>query len=354
MSESSPQQPQIKTKPATISDVARLAGVSPGAVSKVFNNSGRISLATADRIRDAARKLNWKPNSTAVALRTSRSHTIGVVLSSKTGRPDLSNSHVDFLTGIELALHPRNYGLLLNINTQNKGDEVGFYQAMIAQQRMDGLIITDPKVYDPRIDFLKGLGIPLVVAGTPHESYDVPFADVSPSGSGVDQAVDHLVSLGHTRISYIGGSTDYMLPKIRQEAFVSALATHGLYPHSVSSMDYSYENGHNQTLELLGKPNPPSAIMYGNDPMAIAGIHAAESLNFRIPTDLSIVGFDGLALGDWVRPRLTTVQRNSEQRGTAVATKLLHLIDGKLEPEFLIDVPRLIVRESTGPCSHSK
>nr|BFF20473.1 hypothetical protein GCM10025730_39940 [Promicromonospora thailandica] len=233
-----PRKPRGSGRP-TISDVAALAGVSPGAVSKVFNGTGRISEATAERIREAARKLSWRPNAAAIALRTARAQAIGLVLSSDTKVPGVGAGNMDFISGIESVLSPREYGLLLNIFISGQHDENHFYRTLAERQRMDGIILTNSMVGDTRPELMSRLGLPAVLVGAPWKPGAIEYVDADPPGAGIAETVDHLVGLGHERIAFVSGPKDFVLPVLRREAFVQRLADHGRQPHSVIAVEYS-------------------------------------------------------------------------------------------------------------------
>ncbi|MFC6509458.1 LacI family DNA-binding transcriptional regulator [Promicromonospora citrea] len=343
-----PQKPRGSGRP-TISDVAALAGVSPGAVSKVFNGTGRISEATAERIRDAARKLSWRPNAAAIALRTARAQAIGLVLSSDSKVPGVGAGNMDFISGIESVLSPREYGLLLNVFISGQHDEHHFYRTLAERQRMDGIILTNSMVGDTRPELMTQLGLPAVLVGTPWKPGAIEYVDADPPGAGIAETVDHLVELGHERIAYVSGPKDFVLPVQRREAFVQRLAEHGRQPHAVVSVEYSPARAAEETTALLAAPVRPTAILYGTDTMAIAGMRTLQAAGLRVPDDISVVGFEGLTLGEWIDPPLTTVQRFAFQRGRAAAAKVLTLLGETVEEPVPLERPALVVRGSTGP-----
>lgn len=333
----------------TISDVAALAGVSAGAVSKVFNGTGRISPPTAERVREAARKLNWTPNPAAIALRTSRAQAIGLVLTSSSPVPEVGAANVGLISGIESLLSPREYGLLLNVFLTGRHDESAFYRSLAERQRMDGVILTNSVVGDTRFDLMRDLGVPAVLVGTPWKPGVVDYIDADPPSAGIPETVDHLVGLGHRDVAFVSGPAGFVLPNIRREAFTARLAHHRLTPHSISSVGYSPAAAAEETNRLLDGESPPTAILYGTDTMAIAGMRTVQSRGLRVPEDVSVVGFEGLEVGEWVDPQLTTVQRFAFQRGRAAAAKLLGLLGETIEEDVPLEKPVLIVRQSTAP-----
>jgi DNA-binding LacI/PurR family transcriptional regulator len=331
----------------TIGDVAALAGVSRAAVSKVVNGTGKISPATAARVQDAVRKLNWTPNAAAVALRRSRSRTIGLVLS-RPGALEIGATSSLLISGLESVLAPRSYGLLLYLVDHTADDETRAYRTLAEDRRVDGVVLTDSRYGDTRFALMRSLGLPAVLIGTPADGDPVPHLDNDPPGAGVDDAVRHLLELGHTRIAYIGGPDDRVQARARHEMFDATMAAAGLQPVASIATDYSPESSADRTGRLLDAAGTrPTAIVYGSDPMAIAGVSAARSRGLVVPADLSVIGFDGLPIGAWLDPPLTSVHRDAVQRGRAVARRLLGLLGEDVGEPPPLDRPHLLVRGST-------
>lgn len=334
----------------TIADVAALAGVSRGAVSQVFNGTGKISDATALRIRDAAASLNWTPSPAAAGLRLSRTYTVALVLSDSTNAVELSGSSASLLTGLESVLTPRGYGLLLYVfDKKTGGDEETAYRTLAGTRRVDGVVLTNSREDDSRFELMRRLELPAVLVGTPRDDDPIPHLDSSPAGAGVAESVQHLLSLGHRRIALIGGPIDRVQPVERRREFEAALAAAGLSPVATVATNYSSTEAAAHTTSLLSSSHPPTGILYGSDGMAIAGMKAAKVMGLRIPDDVSMVGYDGLAVGQWVDPELTTVSRDTTERGRMAARLLLRLLGEDIHEPIELTPPTLIVRGSTGP-----
>jgi len=339
--------PESPARRPTISDVAALAGVSRAAVSKVFNGTGAISAPTAERIQEAARKLNWSPSPAAVALRRSRSRTVGLVLN-RPGAAEIGATSSLLISGLEAVFTPQGYGLLMYLIDRNPEDEARAYRSMSAERRVDGVILTDSRFNDGRFALMRSLGLPAVLIGTPGDGDPVPFLDSDPAGAGVDDAVVHLLELGHRRIAYIGGPDDRVQARARREMFETTMATAGVIPTASMATEYTPEGAARGTATLLDRgEGRPTAIIYGSDPMAMAGMSVAHERRISIPDELSVIGFDGLPIGAWLQPPLTSVRRDAVQRGRAVATRLLRMLGEEIEPIDQLDRPYLLVRNST-------
>lgn len=335
-------------KGVTISDVAAAAGVSPGAVSKVFNGRGKISAATSQRIREAARRLNWSPRASAVALRRSRSNTVGLVLhrSTSTG---IADSRTLLIEGIESVLTPREYGLLLHTSDHSVVEDDRVYRLMADSKRVDGVILIESGVEDHRFALLQELQLPAVLLGTPWKNAPFPHVDADPPSAGIPESVQLLAGLGHRHIAYIGGPGSSAQAVLRREAYEQAVVLAGLTSAATIDAAYSADAAAENTSRVLTLPARPTAIMYGSDSMAIAGIRSARLHGLSVPGQLSVIGFEGLPVGEWTEPQLTTVQRNPAQRGRAAAARLLRLLGETVEDEHPLERPYLIVRGSTAP-----
>ncbi|MCW4459810.1 LacI family DNA-binding transcriptional regulator [Microbacterium sp. MPKO10] len=351
MSENSPAgAPDSAPAPrarATIADVAARAGVSRAAVSKVFNRTGSISVDTTERIRQAARDLNWTPSATATALRRSRSHTIGLVLDKPSDRVDIGLGTASFLAGIQSELAPLDYGLLLHAIDREPAHQLAAYRTFAETRRVDGMILTDSVENDPRFPLLAELGFPAVLVGTPFGDEQIVHVESPDPEAGVVDTAEHLLGLGHRRIAYFGGSPGRYQSEARRTAFVDALARRGIEPVSNELVDYNPKRAAAATVAQLRSESPPTALVYASDAMAIAGIQAATELGLSVPHDVSVIGYGGVDVGEWMTPSLTTVRRDSEQRGRAAAITVLRLLGERPEGDATLENPELVVRGST-------
>ncbi|MFD1715243.1 LacI family DNA-binding transcriptional regulator [Amnibacterium flavum] len=333
----------------TITDVAALAGVSPGAVSKTFNGTGSISPATGERIREAARKLNWTPSASAVALRRARSQTVGLVLNRQSQSSSLSTTTADLITGLESVFAEHEYSLLLHLFTRDQGEEAALYRRLADSRRVDGVVLTDSTIGDQRYGLMRDLGMPAVLVGTPWGDDPIPHLPTEGDG-GLGAVAEHLLGLGHRRIAYIGGPEDRVQAGIRRQAFQGALGAAGITAHPVvATRSYSADESAELTRTVLDATPRPTAIVYGNDIMAIAGMTIAREAGLRVPEDISIVGYDGSSIARWTQPQLATVQRNVVQRGRVAAAILLRQLGETVEGSFDLAHPHLVEGRSTGP-----
>jgi DNA-binding LacI/PurR family transcriptional regulator len=330
----------------TIADVATRAGVSKGAVSFALNGRPGLARATVDRILAAADELGWRPSNRARSLSVSKAFALGLVI---TRDPDVLSSDPffpAFIAGVESVLAPRGQALVLQVVTPGEEEAVG-YRRLAQDGRVDGVFLSDLRHADPRIDLLVELGLPAVTLNRPEGPSPFPAVTLD-DRPGTIAVVEHLVQLGHRRIAHVAGPPAFVHATARSDAFVSAMSAAGLEPVAIEVSDFTAAGGTEATRRLLALPEPPTAIVYANDRMAIAGIGAAHQAGLKVPTDVSIAGFDDSELAEFVHPGLTTVRADPFGFGAAAAETLNRLIDGGGEvPDFELPPARLVLRQST-------
>ncbi|OZM75910.1 LacI family DNA-binding transcriptional regulator [Pseudonocardia sp. MH-G8] len=334
----------------TIAQVAQLAGVSKATVSKAFNNRGGVSAETRRRVLMAAESLGWRPSARAVALTSGGSGAVGFVINRA---PDLLSSDPYFgelLSGIERTLAEHSYWLLLQIAEHTTpAQERDAYATLAQTQRIDGVFLVESRIMDQRFEVVDELNLPAVIVSRPWARTDIPWEGAADPGGGVADAVAHLAALGHRRVAYVAGPPDRSHVQYRTQAFLGAVAANGLSVLGIARTDFSAEEGHRATVELLGQRETPTAILYDSDPMAIAGCRAAHARGLRVPEDLSVIGHDDIHLSRWTTPALTTIQQDVQGLGERCAARLLGLLGVPVAAPGPLPDPVLVVRESTGP-----
>ncbi|MBR8658029.1 MULTISPECIES: LacI family DNA-binding transcriptional regulator [Bacillales] len=329
----------------TIYDVAKKAGVSISTVSRVINNTGRISAKTKKRVLDVIEQLGYQPSVVASALTGKRTRTIGLII------PDVANP---FFAELARRVEDRGRELgfnLLMCNTDNNPDTEDMYLSLLRQKSVDGIIIgTNARNHRVLRELLEeNLPVALIAQDIPELMIDVVAVDDYLGGY---QAAQHLVSLGHKRIAILVGNMNRTSDKYRLEAFRQALEDHGLEltEDLVIRTDYSREDGKRAARELLTSPKRPTAIFACFDFLAIGVYQAAKELGLRIPDDVSVVGFDNTILASIVDPPLTTIAQPIDEMGRQVMDLLVREIEGdKKTKQRVILPPELIIRQSTKP-----
>jgi DNA-binding LacI/PurR family transcriptional regulator len=332
----------------TIVDVARRAGVSKGAVSFALNDRPGVAPETRDRILAAARELGWQPSTRARALSRSRAFAVGLVMRRA---PELLGADPwfpQFLAGVESTLAERGSALVLQVVGDDDEAEASSYRRLAGQGRVDGVFLNDMLVDDHRFDLLAGLGLPAVAVGRPVGPCPFPIVTVD-DRQGVAATVEHLLDLGHRRIAFVGGTTGYVHSLSRRTAWRQVLAAAGIAPGPELVADFTGPGGAAATGALLELAGPPTAIVYANDVMAIAGMGVAIGRGLAVPGDLSVVGFDDVPLAAHVAPALTTVRQDALAWGRAAAEVLLAVSEGRPAADVELPAATPVFRASTGP-----
>ncbi|RMI03745.1 LacI family DNA-binding transcriptional regulator [Cellulomonas triticagri] len=339
---------------ATITDVARRAGTSKGTVSMVLNDRPGVAPATRARVVAAVQDLGFRPSGAARALSLSRADAIGLVLARVPATLRSDSFYAPFVAGLEQGVGHADCAVLLRF-VADEAAEAAAYRALAEGRRVDGVVLADLRCDDPRVDLLADLGLPTVTLNRPDVPSSAPAVCHDDVGA-VEQVVAHLAALGHRRTAYVGGPLRYLHARRRRDAWRRATRDHGLAPGVEVSADFTAEGGARATHELLDlRPaQRPTAVVYGNDTMAVAGTVVAQHRGLVLPRDLSVVGFDDGELSAYVRPSLTTVRTDPFAWGEQAARTLVDLVHlgpdhAAVPTDVHLDAPRLVVRDSTAP-----
>jgi DNA-binding LacI/PurR family transcriptional regulator len=328
----------------TIADVARQAGVSAAAVSFAVNDRPGVSTETRERILVVARELGWRPSASARALTEARTRAIGLVLARDTAQLELDAFFVRFLSGIERALTRVDYALLLQLVPGGAQAALPAYDRLAAAGRVDGFLLTDVELDDPRFALLEAAGVPVVLAGRPVGSCPFPWVETRHE-EGLAAPVEHLVALGHERIAFFGGRADHEHVQTRvdrwRDAIEDAGGEEGIVVHAGDG-----EAGAAADVLLAAEP---TAVICASDALALAVVVAARARGLDVPDDLSVIGFDDSPLAALASPPLTTVRVDYAEFGEAAAGALLAEIGVAEAPEYAPSAPGLVVRASTAP-----
>lgn len=334
-------------KRLTISAIAQEAGVSIAAVSYALNGLPGVSAETRERIIAVADRMGWRPNIAARSLSVARAHAVGLVIARPADTLGVEPFFMRFISGLERELAAAGSALLLQV-VENHRAWNQTVQAWWAEHRVDGVIVTDVQVRDSRLPVLARIDVPAVIAGRPRPQVASP-AVWSDDAIAVKAAVEHLVSLGHTRIARVAGLSTLDHTRVRTGAFTQAMKAHGLDPSDVLDTDYSFEAGAEVTAALLARRRPPTAVIYDNDLMAVAALGVARDLGVSVPGDLSVVAGDDSPLCLIGQPAITALSRDVAAYGAQTARTLLDLVEGREPSSVVVDPPTLEIRASTAP-----
>jgi LacI family repressor for deo operon, udp, cdd, tsx, nupC, and nupG len=324
-----------------IADVAKMANVSTATVSRVISNAGTVKKETADKVLEAINKLNYKPNMLARQLRRLETKTIIVII------PDITNTFFsNVLRGIESVATEYAYQVLLG-DAQNIVERESSYLAVLGEKKADGVILLTARTDQRALEEISK-EFPVVLACEYFEGSNLPTVSID-NISSARKATEHLISLNHKRIGHISGPLKVVVGRDRLKGFNQAMAQHGLFvdPLLVQEGDFSYASGFNLMKKLLTLEVPPTAVFTANDEMAMGAIKAAKSKGFKVPEDLSVVGFDDIKFASIFEPALTTIAQPTFDMGKKAMELLLKLINNKeLEKNQIILADELIVRDS--------
>jgi DNA-binding LacI/PurR family transcriptional regulator len=316
----------IDVKRPTIADIAKRAGVSKGAVSFALNGQAGVSASTRERVLAIAEEIGWSPNSVARTLSGAASNTIGMALPRPARVLGVEPFFMELISGVEAELSARSYALTLQV-VADQAAEVALYRRWAAERRVDGVLVCDLRVDDPRIPVLEELDLPTVVIGSSTGAGRL-VSVASDDAAAVVEAIEYLVTLGHRQIARVAGLPELLHTAIRSAAFEAECRRLNIVAPKTISTDYSGEDGARATRRLLSSAERPSAIIYDNDVMAIAGLAVAHEMGFAVPADVSLVAWDDSVLCQLVHPALTAMSRDVPAYGSHAARELLTLIAG--------------------------
>lgn len=328
-----------RTRGVTISSVAEASGVSVATVSRVMNDSPTVAPQLAERVRESAARLGYRPNASAQGLARGRTGMIGVLL------PDLANPYFhEVMKGLTAEAVADGYHTLVAASDEVAEEEMGLAHELLRQT--DGLVLCSSRM--PRGDLMEVLdaGRPVVSVNRQVSGLALPAVTVD-SRRGMLAVCGQLARQGHQRVTYLSGPELSWSNRERCRALSESTAF-GLTPSTVacgSTMD----DGYRATDAAL--EHHPTAIIAFNDIVAFGALARLRECGIAVPDEVSIAGFDDIAFAAYASPALTTVRNPKEQLGRHAWRMLVRLLNGErgLEPQVL--VPELVVRGSTGPAS---
>ncbi len=329
--------------PVTMDDVARAAGVALSTVSRALSDNPRVNVATRAQIQKLAREMGYVPSAIARGLATKRTYALGVVV-----HDIVDPFQAELVRLIDMRALELGYSLLLS----HSGDEEQREQQAInilRQQRVDAIIMPDSSVSDSFLSQVASEGMPVVLLNRMSYPYSIEIDNV---GAG-EMAAIHLLDLGHRRIAYIGGTRTQPENDDRQSGYARALEKRGqsVDPALITLGNGWSDGGRDCMREFLKLAHPPTAVFCYNDLTAFGAIGAIQAAGLRVPQDISVVGFDDIALASILHPPLTSIAQDKEQMAK-LAVEMAHaLATGKPAAPRTILPGRLVVRASTAACS---
>lgn len=326
----------------TLKMVAERAEVSVNTASRAINNKPDINEETKKRVLQIVKELGYIRNAAAVALRTKKTGTIGVVIAD-----NRNPFYAEVLNGMEEAAREKNYHIIL-ANTQRDYKKEEEAINLLLAKRVDGLLITPVQDRDDDIKNLIDTNIPFVVVGRDFENIEVD-AVYNDEVKGGFLATEYLIKKGHERIALIDGFLYKSPAKGRLDGYKKALNKYriSLDESLISVGDINLEDGYERTRQMLGKNSDFTAIFAYNDMMAFGSMQAIKEKGLRIPEDIGLVGYDDIPFSSLISPALTTIKLKKQELGVESAKLLFSRINGgrKKTKKVMLDV-ELQVRES--------
>ena len=328
----------------TISDVAREAGVGVGTVSRVINQSPRVSEATRQKVLKAMEALDYMPNPFARRLSLGKTLTLAVIVPFFT-RP----SFVERLRGIEAAIAETEYDLIVyNVETVDKRTE--YFRRVCRPERIDGLLIISLSPSNDDVDRFQRSGVPTVMMDARHP--EVPHVVVDDVAGG-SLATNHLLGLGHTQIAFLGdaypNAFNFTSSYHRYTGYQRALAEASVdpQPEYYVAGEHGRDVARELTYQLLSLQQPPTAIVAASDTQAMGALEAARERDIPVPEALSVIGYDDIKIAEYLD--LTTIHQPLFESGWQATHLLFQLIQGA-SPETLCELPiKLMARGTTAP-----
>lgn len=329
----------------TLHDVATRAGVSKSLVSLALSGSPRVSDDSRARIESAAAELGYRPNAAARSLKVRRSQTIGVLIL------DLHNPvFAEILDGVQIEVRKRGYSTMLISGGVDPDIERAEIDTLLRFQ-VEGLILISHRL---PADALRTIAaeVPTVIVTRDDIAVDTMDTVSNDDVAGARLAVDHLVELGHTRITHLSGG-DNPVAQLRAEGYRRAMSDHGLEANiRVVPGGLTDAAGYQAAVNALA--DSPTALFVANDIAAMGAIAAVENSGLSVPDDVSIIGYDGISLGGMRRVNLTTVEQPLADLGRRAAERILDRIESPDSPAIRERVSaRLVVRGTTAPATAS-
>jgi LacI family transcriptional regulator len=335
-------------RPPTLRDVAEAASVHVATASRALNPDTRslVSSTTAERVLQAAKALDYRPNPIARSLRTARTDTVGLVI------PDLTNPLVPpMVRGVADVLTPAGYDAWI-VNTDNDPDREIAQIESLRDRQVDGLIVATARLEHPWLEQLHDEGVRIVLAKRLLGAGRIPSVTAD-NAAGSALAVAHLAGLGHTRIAHVSGPQTLSTGLVRRRGYLQAIRDRGLPEDPellVTCTAWTEQEGARAVGDLLDRGVPFTAVVAGHDRVALGAYDALAARGLSCPEDISVVGFNDMPFMDKMRPALTTVRVAHYEIGAEAARLLLDTFTDPHRPaRGVLLQPTLVVRSSTAP-----
>lgn len=336
----------VQKNKVTIFDVAKASGVSSSAVSYALNGKPGVSEGTRAKVLQVAHELGWKPNGAAQALAKAKTQRIGLVLDYDPELLSVESFMMELISGLGAELEKHDYSILVRMAV-GEDAKLAIIKDWIATGNVDGLLLVNVELGDPCVKLFEDADMPVLAIADASVAGELPNLS-SADADAVRQAVQYLYDLGHRHIARVGGPESLAHSYIRDSAFADVASELGVRYRCLHT-DYTPETGREATKRLLSFGEHPTAIIYDNDVMALAGLGVATSMGIKVPDELSVISWDDSFMCTAAYPNLTAMGRDVVKTGTEAAKLLLRLIDGGHVGHVMEKPYELRRRGTTGP-----
>lgn len=325
--------------------IAKMAGVSPATVSRVMNRTKPVSPKLKEKVMSVVTQYNYHPNSMARGLILKKSCLLGVMT------PNVSNAfHAEMISAIEAEANQHGYNVIVaNVHDDFTRQKESF--AGLCERQVDGIIMLHENSAQEMTALRTLSPVPMVLASIHVPDCDLPSVAID-DRQATEDAVNYLIQLGHKRIGGIFNDC-YSLGVLRQEGYEAAFQKNNLpIDKTITAFtECTIESGADCTRRLFGADNPPTALFCVSDEIAIGAIDWLSEAGYRIPEDVSVIGFDDIILARVFRPKLTTVHQPIRKIGHAATVLLLNLMEHKIPDEKNVLLPyEIVLRDSCKEC----
>ncbi len=315
----------------TIKDISKKSGFSVATVSKVLNNYTDISPLTRDKVLKLCKEMGYVPNSSARSLKTHKSNTIGIIFEEVTNQGLQHPLFAKILESFKGVVEANGYDIMFL--AKNMGKEHGSYLEHSKRKQVEGILVLCEDFNSDEMLELYQSNLPVVIIDY---FVDTAVTVTSNNEEGMKQGVQYLHDLGHTKIAHIYGDDETFIGGTRKDAFEKYMNKLNLdLPDEflVSGAYFSKEDGYRAMKRILKLENQPTAVFCASDMLAIGALKAIREAGKSVPKDYSIVGFDGIDLGQLIQPPLTTIRQDARKMGEIAARKILQMIDKQMRTD---------------------
>jgi LacI family transcriptional regulator len=329
-----------------INEIAKHAGVSTATVSRTINGSGKVKPETAEKVWRVVESMGYHPSSHAQALASGKSHLFGLIISDITNPffPEIVRSfeEISLQNGFEVIV----------ANTGYNSSRMAHSVRRMIQRKTEGVAVLTTEMDPVLVSQLETQKIPVVFLDTGRTGLHASKIRVD-WGKGIAEAMEHIFGLGHRRIGYISGPLEYASAISRQKAFLKCLQKYSLPvdENLIQRGNFKIDGGKAAMERLLTLKDRPTAILAANDLSAIGALHASVSMGFKVPEDISIIGFDDIDFCQLTQPPLTTILLSREEIAEKAFDALSSIIHGNSQSgrQYKVET-KLVLRNSTGKC----